>query len=174
RCVSAASSRRCTRSCGGAPSRSWRNGGAMTRRGAKSPSSSPRLSPRHPIPKTPWNWRASWGRRARRRRPRPGRQPRRRGWPAVRSTTDSSGEELVAASGADSLALEVGDVLLGTAKGASTGHLAQDDVRSLHRDEDVIPLPDVEQASGFSRYHDPTQVVDLACDASVHGSLWSW
>lgn len=62
--------------------------------------------------------------------------------------------------------------MVAAAEGAGVGHLPEDDVAPFDVDEEMIPFPDVEHASGLGRYHDPAQVVDLAGNPRIHpGSL---
>lgn len=69
---------------------------------------------------------------------------------------------------ADSFVAERLDVGVGATERAGVGHLLDDDRAAFHRDEEVISLADIEQSSCLGRDHDPSQIVDLSGDSTVH------
>lgn len=74
----------------------------------------------------------------------------------------------------DSLALELLDGVVGAAERAGVRHLADDYRTPLDSYEQVIPFSDIEQLPCFGGNDDPTQVVDFACNATVHAEIPPW
>lgn len=83
--------------------------------------------------------------------------------------------ELGSAVSADPLPLELRHLMVVPAERARVGHLAQDDVSPFDRYVEVVALPDVEHPPGLGRYHDSSQIVDLAGYPRVHaGEPTDW
>lgn len=76
--------------------------------------------------------------------------------------------ELGAAVVADAAALERHDIFVATAESTGVFHFADRDAGAFDRNQELIALADVEQATGFGRDDDSSQVVDLANDSGFH------
>ncbi len=79
-----------------------------------------------------------------------------------------SGVELDPAVLANALLAEGFYISVGATKGASVGHLFDNNRTTVHRDEKVITFADIEQFSRFGGDDDPSQIVDFPGDATVH------
>lgn len=78
---------------------------------------------------------------------------------------------MIAAARADSFVLELLDIGVRSTERAGVGHLPDDDRAALDRDIEVISFSNIEKLSGLGWDDDPSEVVDLSCDSTVHTEI---